>query len=152
MKKTTQQGFTLIELMIVVAIIAILAAIAIPQYQNYIARAQISRAVGETGSLKTAIDDCDANGTAQANCTDATITSNLTKPNTLGPGAGVTLNADGSATIAMPLNGQTSALVNKATVTWTRTPDDAAGGTGGAWTCAVGGLTNVSLAPAGCPD
>ena len=60
MKK--QQGFTLIELMIVVAIIAILAAIAIPQYQNYVARSQVTRVMGEAGNLKTAVEDCFNNG------------------------------------------------------------------------------------------
>lgn len=48
-----QQGFTLIELMIVVAIIGILAAIAIPQYQNYVARAQMTEAFTLTDGLKT---------------------------------------------------------------------------------------------------
>lgn len=52
---TAQKGFTLIELMIVIAIIGILAAIAIPAYQDYIAKSQASEAFTLAGGLKTAI-------------------------------------------------------------------------------------------------
>ena len=62
MKRTLQKGFTLIELMIVVAIIGILAAIALPAYQDYTIRAQISESQILAGALKTGITDAFSDG------------------------------------------------------------------------------------------
>ena len=59
--KKNMQGFTLIELMIVVAIIAILAAIAIPAYNDYVTRAQVSEAMSLAGGLKAPLAEFGAN-------------------------------------------------------------------------------------------
>ncbi|WP_273429852.1 pilin [Chitinibacter tainanensis] len=60
--KRAQQGFTLIELMIVVAIIGILAAVAIPAYQDYTVRARVTEGLSLAAAAKTAVTENAANG------------------------------------------------------------------------------------------
>lgn len=157
-----QKGFTLIELMIVVAIIGILAAIAIPQYQDYIARSQVSRVVGEVNALKTNVEDGLMRGaTIITGYTDDLTTDPIqialgydsTKSNLLDSGSGtngITINNGATAApqIQATLGGDATAAVKGAVVTISRTA-------AGVWTCAVdksgaGAGWKDSYAPAGC--
>jgi type IV pilus assembly protein PilA len=77
--KSVQKGFTLIELMIVVAIIGILAAIAIPAYQNYTIRAQVTEGLNLADGFKTSVSEFFAqNGTFPASLTTAPATASNT--------------------------------------------------------------------------
>jgi type IV pilus assembly protein PilA len=100
---TTQRGFTLIELMIVVAIIAILAAIAISQYQDYVAKAQVSEVFSIADGLKTKVSEaynqigaCPANGTS-----GIPLAASLTGKYVKTSDAGGTATSDGGCTLIM---------------------------------------------------
>ena len=62
LKSKAQKGFTLIELMIVIAIVGVLAAVGLPAYQDYVAKAQVGRVITETAGLKAKIDSCITDG------------------------------------------------------------------------------------------
>lgn len=141
-----QKGFTLIELMIVVAIIGILAAIAIPQYQNYIAKSQVSRVMSETGSLKTVIETCILDGKTAANCELGWTNSNLlgsTAEKTGQDGLKITYPTSNTdpAKIEGKFGGSAALTLKDKTLTWTRSAE-------GAWSC--GTTVEAKFKPAGC--
>lgn len=139
--KNVQKGFTLIELMIVVAIIGILAAIALPAYQDYTARAQASEALKVSAGLQSDIGVEVAENDNAASLPTAEITAAATALNgKYIRNGGVAVAAQGVIRVpfdAGQLNGQTMTI----TPTWNNSQV-------ARWTCA--GLTNAKHLPSGC--
>lgn len=130
--KSTQKGFTLIELMIVVAIIGILAAIAIPAYQDYTQRAQMSEAFTMVDGMKSSIAEfATTNGAFPA---AADITAGIGAPVAGKYGSAATTAGTGVITVTMAAAGSVGADIAKQTVTFT--PPTLAGLSGAfVWTC-----------------
>ena len=135
--KSMQKGFTLIELMIVVAIIGILAAVALPAYQDYTIRAKVSEIVLQASGFKTTI--------AEKAASDGTMASS---------GQGLTVSSGGRVSGGSVTNGGTINVFGSAAsigtnVTVTLTPSLGAGGRI-AWQCSTGSSTTWKYVPAEC--
>ncbi len=145
--KKMQKGFTLIELMIVVAIIAILAAIALPAYQDYVARSQVSEAASLASGARTAVAEEFANrgvftgidnttaGLAAATSINGEYVNSVTVNN-------------GVVTANMRNGTPTSGKVQNGNLVFS--PSDRGGSI--AWTCKAGSNMDPKYLPSSCRD
>lgn len=148
------KGFTLIELMIVVSIIGILSAVAIPAYQNYVGKSQASRVMVEAGGLRSLLEACinegkttigSGNDECDPEAVGSTLIDGASQTSAVLPaGHGVpqvTFFADGSVEVEATFGNSVFPLLQTRTLTWTRSQD-------GDWRCST--TIDEVFKPAGC--
>ncbi|RDI28804.1 type IV pilus assembly protein PilA [Pseudacidovorax intermedius] len=145
--RTAQKGFTLIELMIVVAIIGILAAVALPAYQDYTVRARVSEALVMASAAKSGVAENAANGASTLSLGVTTIASSaatsnvseLTVDGTTGKITVVTTARAGAVSLTLTPSSASAAL---SAGTLPTTPIS--------WKCAVSTADNNKYVPSEC--
>ncbi len=140
--KTDQNGFTLVELMIVVAIIGTLAAIAIPAYQNYLIRAQIAEGLNLTGPLKNAVAAFyEQNGVYPVD----NVAAAIAPPGSF-TGNYVSSMSISDAVISIQYGNSANAMISGRTVIVTASSN----GGSTSWNCASGGAISNNFLPSSC--
>jgi type IV pilus assembly protein PilA len=139
LKKQAQAGFTLIELMIVVAIIGILAAVAIPAYQDYVAKSKLAAGLAEVSAGKVGVDVA-LNATPDMTSALVLTASGL-QGTTANCGNTATAAVAGVTSLTCTISGGPAPVATK-TIIWSRTAE-------GVWSCATTAAGKYSSAA--CP-
>lgn len=147
--KMIQKGFTLIELMIVVAIVGVLAAIALPVYQDYIARSQVSEGIAGAGGTKTAVTEYYSSQGEFPTDTRFNIDANAGRYTDSMVVAASTGVITGTMGPAAPVSSRVRGMV------FTLTPECSGTGTTQSianWVCEVAAPANLKYLPSGCQN